>query len=177
MQKTNLPRQSILSGTVFGLLLAAMVAGTAVAQVYKWTDKDGKVVYGDRPPPEAQSSNVKIPSTSFGGPPVFRSYSAAGANKAAAPAELVLYSADWCSVCRNAKAFFGANGIAYREVNIDKDAAGAAEFKRSYGGGGIPLVVAGDKTMRGFSAESMLYFLQGSGLISKNSYIEKKSAP
>lgn len=157
------------------MLFVALAAGAVNAQVYKWTDKNGKVVYGDLPPPEALSSNVKIPVTSFGGPPVFKSYSTAARRKSepSTPPELVLYGADWCGYCRAAKAFFGSNGIAYREVNIDNNKAGMAEFKRVYGGGGIPLTVADDKTIRGFSAESMLYFLKGAGLVTKSAYIEK----
>lgn len=157
------------------LLCAAMLVCSAHAQVHKWIDKDGKVVYGDLPPPGAESSSVKIPVTSFGGSPVFKSYSAYSAKRAdpKAPPQLVLYSADWCPQCRNAKAFFGANNIAYREVDVENDKSGAAEFKRNYGGGGIPLAVAGEKTMRGFSAESMLYFLKANGLEDKNTYIQK----
>ena len=179
MRKKHPPGPSGFASQWCVLIFASMVACTANAQVYKWTDKEGKPVYGDRPPPEVASSNVKIPVTSFGGSPVFKSYSTSSARKpdGKAPPELVLYSADWCGVCRNAKAFFGANGIAYREVNIDNDTTGAAEFKRVYGGGGIPLAVAGDKTMRGFSAESMLYFLKSSGIVNKNTYIEKTVKP
>ena len=157
------------------LLIAALLSYGAHAQIHKWTDKDGKVVYGDLPPPNAKSTSVNIPVTSFGGSPVFKSYSTFSASKTdpKAPPELVLYSADWCPQCRNAKAFFGSNNIAYREVDIDNDKSGAADFKRNYGGGGIPLVVAGDKTMRGFSAESMLYFLKANGVLDKGTYIKK----
>jgi len=35
------------------LVLAAVIAGAAAAQVYKWTDKDGKVHYSNQAPPEA----------------------------------------------------------------------------------------------------------------------------
>ena len=179
MRKTIPPVQTGFASQLFVLVFASVVACAGNAQVYKWTDKEGKPVYGDRPPPEVTSSDVKIPVTSFGGSPVFKSFSSPSVRKpdAKAPTELVLYSADWCGICREAKAFFGANSIAYREVNIDKDTTGAAEFKRVYGGGGIPLAVAGEKTIRGFSAESMLYFLKNNGIVSKNSYIEKAGKP
>lgn len=47
---------------VHRLALAAILALTAplaAAQMYKWTDKDGKVQYSDRPPPDAKTSPVQ----------------------------------------------------------------------------------------------------------------------
>ena len=179
MRKNCLVGRSAPASRRYVLIFVLTMTCAANAQVHKWTDKDGKTVYGDLPPPEVASRSVKIPVTSFGGPPVFKSFATNSARKAeskTAP-ELVLYSADWCGVCRSAKAFFGANRIAYREVNIDNDTAGAAEFKRVYGGGGIPLAVAGEKTLRGFSAESMLHFLKASGIVDKNTHIEKSTKP
>jgi len=45
------------------LLLITSVAftGTAMAQ-YKWVDKNGKVQYGDTPPPGAQASPLRAPA-------------------------------------------------------------------------------------------------------------------
>ncbi len=42
-------------------LMALMLAGAAHAQLYKWVDKDGKVRYGDSPPPGAKTSALKAP--------------------------------------------------------------------------------------------------------------------
>jgi uncharacterized protein DUF4124 len=36
-------------------------AATALAQQYKWVDQDGKVRYGDTPPPGAQATPLKPP--------------------------------------------------------------------------------------------------------------------
>jgi hypothetical protein len=44
---------------IFLALLFA--ASSAFAQMYKWVDKDGKVRYGDAPPPGAKSSTIKAP--------------------------------------------------------------------------------------------------------------------
>lgn len=45
------------------IIAFALVAGMAAAsaQNYKWIDKDGKVRYGDTPPPGAKSTQLKPP--------------------------------------------------------------------------------------------------------------------
>lgn len=50
------------------LLLAAGTAGTAGAQMYKWIDKDGKVHYGDTPPPGSKTSSVGAPQSGAAAP-------------------------------------------------------------------------------------------------------------
>jgi len=52
--------------------MVARAAGTALAfsvsaQVYKWTDLAGKVHYGDRPPDDATSEQVRRRSIREGG--------------------------------------------------------------------------------------------------------------
>jgi hypothetical protein len=46
---------------VFLLALGAAFAATALAQQYKWVDQDGKVRYGDTPPPGVQATPLKPP--------------------------------------------------------------------------------------------------------------------
>jgi hypothetical protein len=41
------------------LAVAATVSGNAAAQQYKWTDRDGKVQYGDVPPPGVKATQLK----------------------------------------------------------------------------------------------------------------------
>lgn len=45
------------------LLIAVALAfsAAAAAQTYKWVDKDGKVRYGDTPPPDAKVQRLKPP--------------------------------------------------------------------------------------------------------------------
>ena len=48
----------------FWILLAMLLfAGSAAGQMYKWVDKDGKVRYGDTPPPGVKASSIKTPSS------------------------------------------------------------------------------------------------------------------
>jgi hypothetical protein len=43
-------------------VLGLLVGSTANAQMYKWVDADGKVRYGDTPPPGGKASTVKPPA-------------------------------------------------------------------------------------------------------------------
>ncbi len=47
---------------VIGLTLL-FVACSAGAQMYKWVDQDGKVHFGDTPPPGAKTTTVRAPSS------------------------------------------------------------------------------------------------------------------
>ena len=49
--------------SVFLAVLALACAAGAQAQLYKWIDQDGKVRYGDTPPPGAKTSTVKAPAS------------------------------------------------------------------------------------------------------------------
>ena len=52
----------------FVLLLIALAALPAAAQVYKWTGPDGRTHYGDRPPDDAKLKDVKVGLQSHAGP-------------------------------------------------------------------------------------------------------------
>ena len=47
-------------------LALALAASTASAQMYKWVDRDGKVHYGNTPPPGSKTSAVTAPASSAG---------------------------------------------------------------------------------------------------------------
>lgn len=49
-------------------LAMALAASSASAQMYKWVDKDGKVHYGNTPPPGSKTSAVKAPAAAAAAP-------------------------------------------------------------------------------------------------------------
>src|SRR5690349_16379583 len=66
---------------LFATFLAALMAcGFAQAQGYRWVDKDGKVRYGDVPPPGVKATPMKPPS----GPPAPAAGTGAGGGAGAA---------------------------------------------------------------------------------------------
>lgn len=76
-----------------------------------------------------------------------------GTSAAAAAGQVTMYSTSWCGHCKNARNYFAAKRIAYREIDVEKSEAAAREFKR-LGGSGVPLILVGGKAMSGFNPES-----------------------
>jgi glutaredoxin len=144
------------------ILLLALAAAPlpAAAQVYKWTGPDGRAHYGDRPPEDARKEELKIGVQSFGGPAqvdtwtqVLKRPPAVDASRPASSA-ITLFSTSWCPHCKRAKAYFSQKGVSYREVDIEASDSGRREFEQ-YGGRGVPLIIVGDRRMRGFDAGAM----------------------
>jgi hypothetical protein len=51
------------------MLFACAMAGSAAAQAYKWVDKDGRVRYGDTPPPGVKATPLRTPAGQKPPPP------------------------------------------------------------------------------------------------------------
>ena len=56
-----------------------------------------------------------------------------------------MYGTPWCPDCRAAKRFLDSHGIAYSEINVDRDLAASAEVLRRVGRRAVPqLVIDGE---------------------------------
>jgi glutaredoxin len=141
-------------------VLALMLTATAAGQVYRWTDEKGRVIYGNDPPPSAKTRIVQDRINSYSGPPEVQRAPAATRSSAPAGAAMavVMYSTDWCGYCKQARIYFAKRGIAYTELDVEKNPAAHAEFKR-LGGRGVPFFVHGGNVMRGFSEASFEAFI------------------
>jgi glutaredoxin len=137
------------------LTLAALVflaLAPAEAEIYKWTDAKGVLHFSDKPPPQDQVELVRVPATnSFRAAPVAEpSVARAESRRPAKAKSVVMFSAEWCGYCRKARRFFQANGVAFRERDIEKEPAARREYER-LGGAGVPLILVGDRRLTGFS--------------------------
>jgi len=66
--------------------------------------------------------------------------------------DITMYSTAWCGYCKKARNWFKKHGIPYVEKDVEKDAAGAAEFQKITGGrGGVPVITVGNDVIRGFA--------------------------
>ena len=120
----------------------------ASAEILKWTDSDGNVHFGDRPPADAVTSVVKVKINTYESPNVEAMQDVLNPKD-----KVVMYSAEWCGVCKKAKKYFKANNIPYKDYDIDKSSKGKKDFKK-LGAKGVPVILVGKKRLNGFSAGS-----------------------
>ena len=146
----------------------------AHAQMKKWVDEDGNIHYGNRSPGGVQSESVQDAPITFSHgssqvalPAEDRDgNTSAGVNQpnfaspdATGPQVAVLYATSWCGYCKQARAYMAKNGIEYVEFDIEKDPGAQAAYSR-YKGRGVPFLVMGAQTLRGFSASSYNRFFR-----------------
>jgi glutaredoxin len=73
-----------------------------------------------------------------------------------------MFSTSWCGVCRQARAFFDANGLRPTERDIERDPAARAEIQRLTGKTAVPVFLVDGVLLAGFSEGSMKQTLVGS---------------
>lgn len=139
------------------VLLFAFVSSVHAA-VYTWIDEHGVKQFSDKPPQSLeQVRTIQVPLIeTVRTRPVPHQ---AAANNSRKPAsshtsrKVVMYSAEWCGVCKRARKYFQENRIAFREKDIDKSTPARREFKE-LGGRGVPLILVGKRKLSGFSPDS-----------------------
>ncbi len=135
------------------LLLPALSSG---AGLYKWTDNQGNIHYGDKPPAEARLQIIKGNISSFTTvnvepfvfDPTIITPTARSKHKT-----VVMYSTSWCGYCKKARAHFKRNDIPFQEHDIEKSEKAARAYKK-LNGKGVPVILIGDRRMNGFRAET-----------------------
>lgn len=141
---------------IFILLISGIPVSSwnSQAEVYKWTDENGQVHFGDTRPIEIKSEQVTIKVNSYTSPSIeglskiFNSVSTSpqgSKNK-----KVVMYSASWCSICKKARKYFNQNDIAFSEYDIETSKKGRRDYKKLKGNG-VPIILVNNKRMNGFS--------------------------
>jgi glutaredoxin len=142
---------------VFFLFFSAFAAQQAQAEIYKVTGADGKVSFTDKAPQSTTAKSEKLTIQTFTGAPSISSYN--GSVK-----KVTLLSAQWCGVCRQAKAYMNSRKIAFEEWDIDQSDYALSKM-RELGAKGVPVILVGKQKMVGFSPEGLDDMLQKAGAL------------
>jgi len=140
--------RSLTTGFILALAAAA-ASSAALAQHYRWVDKDGRVHYTDTPPPPSASTKVQQISSQSG--TVTDSQPLAYSLQQAVKTNPVkLYTFSGCSkACSDAKALLEKRGVPYTEVSVDAPDK-RDELKRVSGGLNVPVLVVGTNVKQGY---------------------------
>jgi glutaredoxin len=131
----------------------AISASTALAQLYRWTDQQGRVHITDTPPPPSAKDVKKGPGGSAPAP--------AGKGEPAAGNEpfalqlarknnpVTLYTTPGCDACGEARKLLNTRGIPFKEISVN-DEKQLEELKRVVGSNSVPSMIVGSAVQKGF---------------------------
>lgn len=132
---------------LFGLLLTT---ASGQAEIYRWIDEQGKPQFGDRPPDARGADKVELePANRYSHREI--ELPKRKPSPGASGSRVVMYSAQWCGVCKQARRYFRDHRVPFREYDVETSDKGRRDFSR-LGGRGVPLILVGDQRMSGFSA-------------------------
>jgi glutaredoxin len=132
----------ILTGIGCAIALAAAAGATAQEkQVYRYTDKDGNVVYSDRAPP---SDSKDVQAKRLGPNYIETNELPLAARQAMDRYPVTLYTFACGELCQNAEGLLNRRGVPFSTVNVE-DAKNAERLKALTGDTQAPVLQVGDK--------------------------------
>ena len=151
--------------TIALTFLAAALAGALLAQaqtnVYRWTDKDGKVHFSDSPPP-ADAKDASQRRVGGGGTEdtqlPFATQLAARRNP------VILFTGAACGdPCDKARDLLTRRGVPYTERDAQKNAEDQEALKKLAGALEVPYLLIGASGMKGFDEDAWQASLDSAG--------------
>jgi glutaredoxin len=154
------------------LLLVISVMGAAFlaeawGQIYQYTDKNGNVIFSDKPPVDSNAKEKQLKEEGLYWSNQSESdYTSDNESKdtLSAPSRrdkpkkdysrvtAVMYMTDWCGYCKQAGQYIRSLGAGLIEYNIERDPSKKDEMKRISGGSSaVPLIDIDGTIIRGFS--------------------------
>ena len=127
------------------IALAALTLASGVlaqAQVYRYTDTDGRIVYTDRPPP---STAKNVQAKRLGANFVETSEPSLAAQQASERYPVTLFTFECGDMCQNAEALLNRRGVPFSLVNVQNDEQGQSRMQSLSGDDKAPVLAVGDQ--------------------------------
>lgn len=146
---------------IWPVMAFLFVASDVSAEMYKYIDDQGTLHFVDSLNDVPKKHRRKAKVAGEGGSVTYTEptlpnqaakskMKSTGEERSPFSGTVEIYMTSWCPACKSALAYVKRNGIAYAAYDIEKDRDANRRFE-GYGGRGVPLIVVGDKTMRGFN--------------------------
>ncbi|MBC8023839.1 MAG: glutaredoxin family protein [Burkholderiales bacterium] len=140
---------------------ALACAAAAQSNVYRWVDKDGKVHFSDGPPPQ-DAANVT--QKRMGGGGVDEGQLPFATQEAMKRNPVTLYVSNKCGdLCTQGRTLLSNRGIPYTERNAETNPADGESLKKILGVLQVPLLMVGERPLKGFDESTWQTALDGAG--------------
>lgn len=146
----------ILSASILAMLAILLISDSVWAGIYRWKGVDGKLHFGDKPPPDATEV---IPFQGGGSVSFIGDQSA---SRQRSKANVRMFMTQSCGYCKRAKAYLNAKGISFEELDIERSSSAKLEYQQ-LGGRGVPVILVGMERMNGYNQESLEALLKQAG--------------
>ena len=172
-----------LYGKLTITILALALSSFTNAEIYKWTDEQGKVHFSDAKPSDENGKTLpkveeveltpitimedgKVNNTNNETVALtdqiwekIESFAPGFSNKdkqsdTTKKNKVEIYTTSWCGACKKAKSWLRSQGISYKEYDVEKNRNAAMRMQKLGGGGGVPFAVINGDTISGFSPSS-----------------------
>jgi glutaredoxin len=138
----------------------ASISSPESAEIYKWKDKDGNIIFSDTPPPPGvdvevkefkentierpkAKENINLPRPKSESFREKRSYS---------DIHVIMYMTSWCPYCDKTRAYLRSLDVNLVEYNIERDRSKREEMlSKSGGSSGVPLIDVEGIIIRGYN--------------------------
>jgi glutaredoxin len=128
-------------------LLALILTSASQAEIYTWKGAQGRTHFGDRPPADTTPERLELQINTIQHPQVLPLDLEIARDR-----KVVIYTTDWCGICRQAKQHFKRNHIPFREFDVENSSQGRRDYRRLKGTG-VPIILVGKQRMNGFSPD------------------------
>lgn len=69
--------------------------------------------------------------------------------------DVIMYSAAWCGYCAKARTLLNNQGVAFKELDIEKSAQAHSEMQ-DLGGRGVPVLLIQGEVVKGFNQNKIM---------------------
>ncbi len=147
-------------------VVLAVACGAALAQMYRWVDKDGKTHYTQEPPPPDAKSVEKRPLGGGSGTGTAGSMSYGelpyASQTAARNYPVTLYTTPDCGApCDQARAVLVRRVVPFKEISVQRQQD--VESFKAAGGSQVPYLIVGSQKQAGFLEEAYAAILDTAG--------------
>jgi glutaredoxin len=154
-------RSTTLKQTAFALAVASVLSLSTASAQYKWTDAEGRTIYGDNPPREARNVQ-RVDARGASGDADALSGLPFEARRAATQFPVLLYTTVNCVPCDSARELLRARGIPYGERTVSSK-EDSDQLDKLGLGNRLPVLTIGRQIQREFETGAWHAALDAAG--------------